>query len=105
MKVNFLMTYIFKNWLTYYFPKSIILTGTENPKKSRSPRRASFLRKDPLTFPFKPRPGVGINLLDTAEFIQKKENAKWIGMSNVPLLVLHGSDDNVTRSSMSLKMV
>lgn len=66
-------------------------------------RCAHVVCSDPLSFPYGPRFKTGLELLESTRFVQ--ENSEIIAQIPIPLLVLHGSGDTVTKSESSLQMV
>ena len=98
--------WIFKHVLAYYMPKTALVprsVGADWTKLSRDKEMALFMAKDPLTFPYGPRFKTAFELLDSAQLVQQQRLV--IAHIGIPLLVLHGSGDETTKSSMSLKMV
>lgn len=105
-KYNALNTYIIEHWIAYYFPKSIILkktVGVDIFAYSRDKEMAQFMSTNPLIFPFGPRPKSAVELLRATTYVQ--DNLEVFGDTDIPLLIFHGTADDVTESSMSLKMV
>lgn len=103
---NPLITFIVEHYLAYYFPKAIVFSKTRDRDVihySRDKKMENFMFDNPLWFPFEPRCRTGIELLSTAKFVQN--NLEVFGDTDIPLLIFHGSGDDVTLSSMSLKMV
>ena len=100
------MMYIIKNWIAYYLPTATLFPKTIKQDLSRFSRdieMAKFMSKYPLSWPYGPRPATGIELVKTTQYVS--DNADKIGLTNIPLLILHGTNDDATKSSMSLKMI
>eukprot|EP01083_Nonionella_stella_P022813 63072_1 len=104
IKYGRLVTYLITDWLCYYFPKNIILSKSRDHRKfSRDPDMAQWLAKNPMFFPFGPRPKTGVELLRSCEIVE--QNSGLIGLTDIPLLVVHGTGDDTTKSSMSMKLI
>ena len=102
-----LLMLIFEHVFAYYMPKTALVPrsiGADWTKLSRDKEMALFMAKDPLTFPYGPRFKTAFELLDSAQLVQQHYLPS-IANIEIPLLVLHGSGDETTKSSMSLKMV
>ena len=101
-----LTSYIIEHWLAHYFPKAILLSKTVGKdifNYSRDKKMAEFMSQSPLLFPFGPRLKTAAVLVKSVQFVQ--ENLEVMGDTDIPLLVFHGTADDVTESHMSLKMV
>ena len=98
--------YILEHVIAVYFPKALLIPktiGVDINLLSHDKKMAEFMSKDPLIFPFGPRPATGIQLVKSSIFVQR--NMSIIGDIDIPLLVFHGTADPTTKSASSMELV